>query len=225
LDLVKELGFDLQRDPHNLFFIVSDEPKETIDFSPEEASLLKKMVLTMGSKSNLKDGILRKIYLNSEIVIQGNHLLNDHLGEIVSDLSQAISQNKQVILKKYLSANSNNSSDRTHRFIFESSTGISRKFGRKNAVKKPLNFFRGFWYDREPYRFFLKPSTPIPRKFGRKNAVKKPLNFFRGFWYDREHYRLFFKPSTGISKKFGRKNAVKKPLNFFRGFWYDCVAI
>jgi predicted DNA-binding transcriptional regulator YafY len=139
LDLVKELGFDLQRDPHNRFFIVSEEPKETIDFSPEEASLMKKMVLTMGSKSNLKDGILRKIYLNSEIVIQGNHLLNAHLGKIVSDLSKAISLNKQVVLKKYLSANSNSSSDRwvepisftdnyTSLCAYEVETGVNKYF-------------------------------------------------------------------------------------------------
>jgi proteasome accessory factor C len=112
LDLVKELGFDLQRDPHNRFFIVSEDSKETIDFSSEEASLLKKLLLSTGSKSILKDGILRKIYLNSEIVIQGNHLLNAHLGKMVSDLSKAISQNKQVVLKKYLSANSNTITDR-----------------------------------------------------------------------------------------------------------------
>jgi hypothetical protein len=34
-----------------------------------------------------------------------------------------------------------------YRFFLKPSTRISKKFGRKNAVKKPLNFFRGFWYD------------------------------------------------------------------------------
>jgi predicted DNA-binding transcriptional regulator YafY len=60
----------------------------------------------------LKDALLRKIYLKSEIVIQGNHLLNAHLGKIVSDLSKAITEHKQVILKKYQSANSNTITDR-----------------------------------------------------------------------------------------------------------------
>jgi proteasome accessory factor C len=112
LDLVKELGFDLQRDAYNRFFIVSEENYETIDFTNEEASLLRELLLSSGTKSNLKDALLRKIYLKSEIVIQGNHLLNAHLGKIVSDLSKAITEHKQVVLKKYQSANSNTITDR-----------------------------------------------------------------------------------------------------------------
>lgn len=112
LDLVKELGFDLQRDSHNRFFIVSEVDNETIDFSNEEASLLRDLLLSSGTKSNLKDALLRKIYLKSEIVIQGNNLLNANLGKIVSDLSKAITENKQVVLKKYQSANSNTITDR-----------------------------------------------------------------------------------------------------------------
>lgn len=112
LDLVKELGFDLQRDSHNHFFIVSEVDNETIDFTNEEASLLRDLLLSSGTKSNLKDALLRKIYLKSEIVIQGNNLLNAHLGKVVSDLSKAITENKQVVLKKYQSANSNTITDR-----------------------------------------------------------------------------------------------------------------
>ncbi len=112
LDLVKELGFDLQRDSHNRFFIGSEKENETIDFTNEEASLLRELLLSSGTKSNLKDAILRKIYLKSEIVIQGNHLLNAHLGKIVSVLSKAIGERKQVVLKKYQSANSNTITDR-----------------------------------------------------------------------------------------------------------------
>jgi proteasome accessory factor C len=112
LDLVKELGFDLQRDSHNRFYIVSNENNETIDFTNEEASLLRELLLSSGKKSNLKDALLRKIYLKSEIVIQGNHLLNAHLGKIVSELSLAITEHKQVVLKKYQSANSNTITDR-----------------------------------------------------------------------------------------------------------------
>ncbi len=112
LDLIKELGFDLQRDSHNRFYIVSEDNNETVEFSNEEASLLRELLLSSGSKSNLKDALLRKIYLKSEIVIQGNHLLNAHLGKIVSELSKAITEHKQVVLKKYQSANSNTITDR-----------------------------------------------------------------------------------------------------------------
>ena len=112
MDLVKELGFDLQRDSYNRFYIESEDSNETFEFSNEEASLLKELLLSSGKKSNLKDALLKKIYLKSEIVIQGNHLLNAHLGKIVSDLSKAITEHKQVVLKKYQSANSNTITDR-----------------------------------------------------------------------------------------------------------------
>lgn len=112
LDLIKELGFDLERDHNNRYFIISKFDNEDIDFTNEEASLLKELLLSSGTKSKLKDALLRKIYLKSEIVIQGNHLLNAHLGKIVTDLSKAINENKQVVLKKYLSANSNTITDR-----------------------------------------------------------------------------------------------------------------
>jgi predicted DNA-binding transcriptional regulator YafY len=112
LDLIKELGFDLKRDHNNRFFIFGEVVGDEINFTNEEALLLKELLLSSGNKSKLKDSLLKKIYLKSEIVIQGNHLLNAHLGKIVSDLSSAILEKKQVILKKYHSANSNTISDR-----------------------------------------------------------------------------------------------------------------
>ena len=112
LDLIKELGFDLQRDSFNRYFIVSDSENLETEFTSEEAHFLKELVLTAGKNNKLKDALLKKIYLKSEITIQGNHLLNAHLGKIVSDLSKAISEKKQVLLKKYQSANSNTITDR-----------------------------------------------------------------------------------------------------------------
>ena len=112
LDLIKELGFDLQRDSFNRYFIVSDSENLETEFTSEEAHFLKELVLTAGKNNKLKDALLKKIYLKSEITIQGNHLLNAHLGKVVSDLSKAITEKKQVLLKKYQSANSNTISDR-----------------------------------------------------------------------------------------------------------------
>jgi proteasome accessory factor C len=112
LDLIKELGFDLQRDSFNRYFIVSDSENLETEFTREEAHFLKELVLTAGKNNKLKDALLKKIYLKSEITIQGNHLLNAYLGKVVSDLSKAITEKKQVLLKKYQSANSNTISDR-----------------------------------------------------------------------------------------------------------------
>ena len=111
LDLVKECGFDLQRDKINRFFIVNDR-SNGVRFTPEEADYLKQLVLTNGKKSKLKDAVLSKIYLSSDATIVAGHLINVKNGKIVERLSLAIANKEQVILKKYQSINSESISDR-----------------------------------------------------------------------------------------------------------------
>ncbi len=112
LDLIKELGFELQRDQHNRFLIINEDKVESYSFSNEEVQLLKELLLSVGKNSKLKDSILKKIYFKSEIAIHGNHILKAHLGKIVEKLSDAIQNEKRVILKDYHSANSQKISDR-----------------------------------------------------------------------------------------------------------------
>ena len=112
LDLIKELGFELQRDQNNRFFIINDVEVEPYSFSNEEVVLLKELLLSVGKDSKLKDSILKKIYFKSEIAIHGNHILKAHLGKIIEKLSVAIQNEKRVILKDYHSANSQKISDR-----------------------------------------------------------------------------------------------------------------
>ena len=112
LDLIKELGFELQRDQNNRFFIINDVEVEPYSFSNEEVELLKELLFSIGKDSKLKDSILKKIYFKSEIAIHGNHILKAHLGKIVEKLSGAIQNEKRVILKDYHSANSQKISDR-----------------------------------------------------------------------------------------------------------------
>ncbi|NBW27313.1 MAG: WYL domain-containing protein [Flavobacteriaceae bacterium] len=112
LDLIKELGFELQRDQNNRFFIINDVEVEPYSFSNEEVELLKELLFSVGKDSKLKDSILKKIYFKSEIAIHGNHILKAHLGKIVEKLSGAIQNEKRVILKDYHSANSQKISDR-----------------------------------------------------------------------------------------------------------------
>lgn len=112
LDLVKELGFELQKDQNNKFLIVSGDDYETVSFSKEEASLLRDLVLTAGKDSKLKDSVLQKIYLQSEISIQGNQILKANLGILVAKINTAITENKRVLLKSYHSINTQKISDR-----------------------------------------------------------------------------------------------------------------
>ena len=81
-------------------------------FTSEEAAFLKQLVLTVGSENKLKDSILSKIYIGSDLKIVASHLLNAKNGRIVERLAEAIALKEQVYLKKYQSINSETISDR-----------------------------------------------------------------------------------------------------------------
>ncbi len=112
LDLIKELGFELERDQNKRYFIKGELYDETASFTNEEVTLLRELLLSSGKQSKLKDAVLKKIYFKSEIAVHGNHILKAHLGKIVEKLSGAIQNQKRVILKDYHSANSQKISDR-----------------------------------------------------------------------------------------------------------------
>ena len=112
LDLIKELGFELERDQNKRYFIKGGLYDETESFTNEEVTLLRELLLSSGKQSKLKDAVLKKIYFKSEIAIHGNHILKAHLGKIVEKLSGAIQNEKRAILKDYHSANSQKISDR-----------------------------------------------------------------------------------------------------------------
>ena len=112
LDLVKELGFELQKDHNNKFQIIGEDEYTSISFSKEEVSLLRDLVLSTGKDSKLKDSLLQKIYLQSELAIQGNHILKANLGRMVEKINYSIKEKKRILLKGYHSLNTQKISDR-----------------------------------------------------------------------------------------------------------------
>ena len=112
LDLVKELGFELQKDQNNKFLIIGSDDYETVSFSNEEAAMLRDLVLSTGKENKLKDSILQKIYLQSELALHGNHILKANLGTMVTKINTAITENRRLLLKSYHSINSQIISDR-----------------------------------------------------------------------------------------------------------------
>lgn len=112
LDLVKELGFELQKDHNNKFQIIGEDEYPSISFSNEEVSLLRDLVLSTGKDCKLKDSLLQKIYLQSELAIQGNHVLKANLGRMIEKINSSIIENKKIILKGYHSINTQVISDR-----------------------------------------------------------------------------------------------------------------
>lgn len=112
LDLVKELGFELHKDHNNKFQIVSGDEYHQISFSNEEVLLLRDLVMTTGKENKLRDSLLQKIYLQSELAIQGNQILKANLGKMVEKINSSISENKRIVLKGYHSLNTQKISDR-----------------------------------------------------------------------------------------------------------------
>ena len=111
LDMLRECGFDLHKD-HNQRYYIEQQPTDGIYFTPEEAKLLKSLVLSTGKSSKLKDSLLSKIYMGSELPMVATHLLHAKNGKAVERLTKAMMNKEQVVLKKYQSINSESITDR-----------------------------------------------------------------------------------------------------------------
>jgi predicted DNA-binding transcriptional regulator YafY len=68
--------------------------------------------MTTGKDNKLRDSLLQKIYLQSELAIQGNQILKANLGKMVEKINSSISENKRIVLKGYHSLNTQKISDR-----------------------------------------------------------------------------------------------------------------
>jgi proteasome accessory factor C len=112
IDLINEIGFDVHKDKNNKYSIKHDDEGANEYFSIEEAQLIKELLLSSAKNSVLKEGIIKKLFVKSEIEIEVNHMINANNGKMVSQINEAIKQQKQVVLQKYYSANSNNISNR-----------------------------------------------------------------------------------------------------------------
>lgn len=112
LDLLTDLGFVIERDSNNKIFIAAASNIDFIPFTPQEADYLKKLILSTGSENQLAQSVLQKVQQSSEIQIGADSLFKAHLSKIVEQISVAIIEGKQLLIKGYSSANSQSVSDR-----------------------------------------------------------------------------------------------------------------
>ncbi len=115
LDLLGELGFQINKDNGNRVFIDGNNNENKSlesSFTSDELNLIRDLLLTVGKQNKIHESILKKFYINSDLEIASNLLLRAHLGKIVQDAGIAIHEKKQVVLKKYHSANSKDVRDR-----------------------------------------------------------------------------------------------------------------
>jgi predicted DNA-binding transcriptional regulator YafY len=112
LDLLEDLGFDIERDNHNKIFISSNSDIAIIPFTSQEAEYLKRLILSAGKENQLAQSVLKKVHQSSEIQLGAESLYKAHLSKIVEQISVAIVEGKQLLIKGYHSANSQSVKDR-----------------------------------------------------------------------------------------------------------------
>ena len=112
LDLLEELGFQIEKDEKGRLFINGSTDAEMIPFTAQEADFLKKLVQSAGKQHKLSAGVLQKLQRFDEITSGSNSLFNAHLSKIVETISIAIMERKQIKIKGYHSANSETISNR-----------------------------------------------------------------------------------------------------------------
>ena len=112
LDMLKDLGFKIERDSGNRIWITTNGNNDIVPFTDQEADYLEKLIKTAGKSTKIAESVLQKVRLSSELQIGANLLFKAHLGHIVEQISIAIIEGRQLLIKNYTSANSQTVSDR-----------------------------------------------------------------------------------------------------------------
>lgn len=113
INLLEEVDFLIEKDFDNRYFIItSDDDPSQSQFSLEETRLIKKLIQSGASDNPLRNLLLKKLSLNSELDSMPRLFLKARLGKFVEQFAEAISNKQQVVLKNYHSANSNEIRDR-----------------------------------------------------------------------------------------------------------------
>lgn len=113
INLLEEVDFLVEKDFDNRYFIITseDDPSQA-QFSVEETKLIKKLIQSGAADNPLKNLLLKKLSLNSELDSVPRLFVKARIGKFVDELAQAVREKKQVVLKNYHSANSNEIRDR-----------------------------------------------------------------------------------------------------------------
>ena len=113
IDLIKELGFDVQKNNTNRYFIAGEEPGTNLSFTTEEAEYLKQLILSTGKQTPLTASILKKIQQTSEVNIVSNLTIRANLSRVIEQIAEAINTEHQIELINYHSISSNSITNRT----------------------------------------------------------------------------------------------------------------
>jgi len=113
LTMLEELDYPVEKDFENRYFFTDDFGREVKStFSIEEARLLKDLLLQAATTHPLRDPLLRKLFVHSDLKPLADSLLQAHTHRLVHELARAIEYRQRVVLHNYHSANTGTVTDR-----------------------------------------------------------------------------------------------------------------
>lgn len=113
IDLLEALGFIIDKDFSQRFFIHTTEEEEgEMHFNGEESALLHDVLNSALHNHPLKSDIMKKLFVHSDIKMLPDQLVQARVGQLVQKLVQAMKSEHQVILQNYHSAHSDTIRDR-----------------------------------------------------------------------------------------------------------------
>ncbi|HPE86492.1 MAG: transcriptional regulator [Bacteroidales bacterium] len=113
----RDAGFIIPKPRRGYYAIDKTSPyfreiSELLHFSREEAVILQKAIHSIDNENLLKQNLIHKLYALYDFNRVANTIVKKAYSENIHQLIQAIKHKNQVILKEYLSANSNEARDR-----------------------------------------------------------------------------------------------------------------
>jgi predicted DNA-binding transcriptional regulator YafY len=111
--LLEEIGFMIDQDFHGRYFVHREEGENPEDrFTLEEISILRQLIQSGASGHPLRGTLLKKLALHSEAKELPEQFLKLRVAKMFRTLSEAVENKRQVVLKNYHSANSQEITDR-----------------------------------------------------------------------------------------------------------------
>lgn len=113
LELLESIGYLIDKDLSGRYFLFIPLPEEQpTQFSPEESELLRQLIQTGAPNDVLRDNLLRKLYLHTDLVPMADQIHQAQSARVVQLLSEAINDRVRARLLSYYSARRGTASDR-----------------------------------------------------------------------------------------------------------------
>jgi predicted DNA-binding transcriptional regulator YafY len=109
MELLVEVGFVIQKDSSNRYYLNNDHIES---FTKEEAELISQSISSNNKSNPLVKSIRTKLVLLEEMNVASNEIVASHYSKIISKLQEAKETQSQVVLIKYQSASTESVSDR-----------------------------------------------------------------------------------------------------------------